>query len=378
VRRAAAVLAGVAVLVAGAGCGGGGGDEAARPGAGDAAGTDADEQRCDGATVEQRAAAVVVAGLPGVTTADHPVVDRMAATGVGGVMLRDENLLDATQATDLVAGLRARLGEDLLVAVDEEGGRVTSLRALGDDTPSARRLGREGPEAARREGAELGALLRSLGIDWIFAPVLDRDDGPAAGLIGDRSFGSDPSLVTATASAFAAGVRAEGVAVTLKHFPGSLGAGDPHVGASTSDVTLQELERSDLPPFRAMVGEGAEAVMVGHVAYPRLWGELPASLEPQAYALLRSMGFEGVAITDALGMGTVHSRWGFDVAAPMALAAGADAVLVNQGDRYAELIRGIVAAVATGELAEARLDEAAARVLDLHGRDGDLVICSQR
>jgi beta-N-acetylhexosaminidase len=119
-------------------------------------------------------------------------------------------------------------------------------------------------------------------------------------------------------------------------------------------------------------------VMVGHVAYPRLWGELPASLEPQAYALLRSMGFEGVAITDALGMGTVHSRWGFDVAAPMALAAGADAVLVNQGDRYAELIRGIVAAVATGELAEARLDEAAARVLDLHGRDGDLVICSQR
>jgi beta-N-acetylhexosaminidase len=330
---------------------------------------------CDGATLEQRAALTLVLALPGVTTPDHPLVERLAGTGIGGVMLRDENLRDLGQAQALVQGLRDRLGPDLLVAVDEEGGRVTSLRALGDDTPSARRLGRDGPDAAAREGAELGALLRSVGIDWIFAPVLDLDGGPAGGLIGDRSFGTDPAVVTAAASAFARSLRAEGVAVTLKHFPGSLGAGDPHLGDSASDATMAQLDATTLPPFWALADEGAEAVMVGHVTYPEVWGDRPASLEPGAYALLRSKGFDGVIVTDALGMGTVHSRWGFDVAPAMALAAGADAALVNQGEQVEVLIDGIVAAVDRGELTEARIDEAAGRVLDLHGRDSDTLLC---
>src|SRR3546814_20583627 len=103
-------------------------------------------------------------------------------------MLRDENLRSTEQAEELVAGLRERLGDDLLVAVDAEGGRVTSLRELGDRTPSARRLGQTGPEAAEEAGAELGERLRSPDIDWTFAPVVDLTDGPRRRVDGDRHF----------------------------------------------------------------------------------------------------------------------------------------------------------------------------------------------
>lgn len=331
---------------------------------------------CDGASLEQRAALALVVGLPGVTGADDPLVDELVATGVGGVMLRDENLVELGQGQALVRGLRERLGPDLLVAIDEEGGRVSSLRALGDKTPSARRLGQAGADAAAQAGSALGERLRSLGVDWIFAPVLDLDGGPATGVIGDRSYGVDPAAVTEAAAAFAGELRRAGVAVTLKHYPGHGGNGDPHLEVSVDDSTREELTGADLVPFQALIESGAEAVMVGHVAYPRVWTDLPASLEPGAYELLRSVGFDGIAITDALGMGTITTRWGFDVAPSMALAAGADAALVNQGGSFRVLVDGIVAAVDRGDLSEARLNEAVTRVLDLHGRQGTVQICS--
>ena len=334
------------------------------------------EECGDRASVATRAALTLVIGLPGVTRADDPLVDLLTDVGVGGVMLRDENLRSEAQARRLVEGLRDRLGEHLLVAVDEEGGRVTSLRAVGGSTPSARRLGRAGAAEAREAGEELGELAADLGIDWVFAPVVDLDGGPAGGVIGDRSYGDDPDEVAEAAGAFAEGVQAAGVAVTVKHFPGHGAAdSDPHAVAAIDDRSRAALLRSDVVPFDALIDDGAEAVMVGHVTYPEVWGDLPASLTPGAYELLRDRGFEGVAITDALGMGAVYHRWGFGVAPAMAVAAGADAVLVNQGDRVLELHQGLVAAVELGDLDEDRLDEAVARVLALRGQDPSGILC---
>lgn len=331
---------------------------------------------CTRASLEDRAALVLVVGLPGVTTADDPIVDQLAKVGVGGVMLRDENITGEEQARELVAGLRARLGPDLLVAVDDEGGRVTSMGALGQSVTSARRLGQRGPEAAQDAGRELGELAASVDIDWVFAPVIDLDDGPASGVIGDRSFGADAAEVAATAGAFARGLRESGMAVTVKHFPGHGGTGDPHLGATVDDSSVDDLLNQDLVPFKALIDDGAEAAMVGHVTYPQLWGDLPASLEPRAYELLRTQGFDGVAITDALGMGAVHARWGFDAAPAMAVAAGADAVLVNQGDQVEVLHAGLVTAIEEGRLDEGRLDEAVRRVLALRGQPSEGIVCS--
>lgn len=331
----------------------------------------------DPAPIEARVGLTLVVGLPGVTDAADPLVDQLADVGVGGVMLRDENLASRRQATELVAGLRERLGQQLLVAVDDEGGRVTSLGELAGPTPSARRLGRSGPTAARSAGERLGEVAASVGIDWVLAPVVDLDGGPAGGVIGDRAFGDDPEEVAETGGAFAEGLREAGVAVTLKHFPGHGAAhNDPHAGAAVDDRSRRDLLREDVVPFEALIRDGAEAVMVGHVTYPEVWGDVPASLAPGAYALLREQGFDGLALTDALGMGAVHGRWGFDAAPGLALAAGADAVLVNQGDRVVELRDGLVQAVEAGRLDEARLDEAVGRVLHLREQDAFGILCS--
>ena len=331
---------------------------------------------CVRASLEDRAALVLVVGLPGVTDADDPLVDELAAVGVGGVMLRDENIRSEEQVTDLVAGLRSRLGPGLLVAVDDEGGRVSSMGALDQDLTSARRLGQRDEEAVEEAGAELGELAASVGIDWVFAPVADLDDGPASGVIGDRSFGDDPDEVATAAGAFARGLRSASVAVTAKHFPGHGGTGDPHLGSTVDPAPLDTLVAEDLVPFRTLIDEGAEAVMVGHVTYPEVWPERPASLDPGAYELLRAEGFEGVAITDALGMGAIHSRYGFDAAPAMAVAAGADAVLVNQGNQVRTLHDGLVAAVRDGRLDESRLDQAVGRVLTLRGEAPDGTVCA--
>jgi beta-N-acetylhexosaminidase len=330
---------------------------------------------CTRASVEDRAGLVLVVGLPGVTEATDPLVDRLVVAGVGGVMLRDENIEDEEQVTELVTGLRGRLGEHLLVAIDDEGGRVTSMGALDQPVHSARTLARLGAEAAEEFGAEMGELADSIDADWVFAPVVDLDDGPAQGVIGDRSFGDDPEAVSEVAGAFADGLRAGGVAVTVKHFPGHGGSGDPHVGEAVDDSTLADLEEEDLVPFRELIDDGAEAVMVGHVAYPEIWGDQPASLVPEVYELLRDQGFDGVAITDAIGMGAVHARHGFDVAPAMAIGAGADAVLVTQGHQIELLHQGLVDAVREGRLDEGRLDEAAGRVLALRGEPSEGIVC---
>lgn len=329
---------------------------------------------CQAMTVAEQASLTMVLGLPGVTDADDPLVDLVAAVGVGGVMLRDDNLLDEDQARDLVEGLRARLGAKLVIAVDEEGGRVTSLRGLGDRTPSARRLGNDGPDAAYDAGIELGERISELDIDLVLGPVVDLDDGAHDGMIGDRSFGGDAEAVVDAAGAFIAGVRDNGVGVTLKHFPGHAGEADPHLGNVIFGATMDELREDRLVPFRRLA-VAADAVMVGHVSYPRALGPGPATLDSDTYQLLRELGFGGVALTDALGMGAIHSRWGFDVAPAMALAAGADAVLVTQGHAAAEIRSGIVSAVAEGRLPGDRLTEAAARVLALRGDDA-LTLCA--
>jgi len=225
-------------------------------------------------------------------------------------------------------------------------------------------------------GLRPGGVAMSIGIDWILGPVVDLDDGPAGGVIGDRSFGGDPDDVTDVARAYVDGLRESGLRVTLKHFPGHGRAdSEPHAGTTADHRSMRDLIRTDLVPFDALIDDGAEAVMVGHVIYPEIWGRVPASLTPGAYELLRERGFEGVAVTDALGMGAVYNDWKFDESPAMALTAGADALLATQGDRVEELRDGIVTAVQAGDLDERRLDEAVRRVLDLRDEDPTGIVC---
>jgi beta-N-acetylhexosaminidase len=329
---------------------------------------------CRAAPIEARAATVLFLGIEDATTADAPVAARVASLGVGGIVLLGDNVVDAGQLKALIEGLRRKAPRRLLVSVDEEGGRVSRLRPIVGPTPSARTLGQRPQAEIAAVGAERGAVLRDLGFDFVLAPVADAEGGPAGGAIGDRAFAASPAESGPLAGAFVDGLRRAGMPATAKHFPGQGGLADSHDGAVVSDAPLAQVQRDAAAAFRPALDAGVAAVMMSHVTF-RALGPRPASLEPAAYRLLRSMGFDGVAVTDAVGMAAITDQWSLPEAAVIALAAGADLVLATPGDRAAAMRDAIVAAVADGRLPEARLDEAVRRVLVLGGVDPGTMVC---
>ncbi|MBO3085938.1 glycoside hydrolase family 3 N-terminal domain-containing protein [Cellulomonas fengjieae] len=332
---------------------------------------------CTPAPLEQRAAATLVVGLPGIRDAGEPLAQEVIALGVGGVFLSESNVASGEQVAALSAGLRSAAGRPLLISTDEESGRVALMRDVVGEGPSPRRMAQRGtPEDVRARAAATGTALAGVGVDLDLAPVLDLDDGPSGGVIGDRSFSADPAIAADYGLAYAAGLTDGGVTPTVKHFPGhGRSAVDSHEESSLVEAGVDELRATDLVPFQRAIDAGAPVVMLNHLQYAALDPDLPASLSPRAYALLREMGFEGVAITDSVGMGAVNLRWDFPAAAVAAVGAGADAVLTTDGRNAVRMRDALVAAVHAGGLPEERLSEAAARVTALAGGDPMAMSC---
>jgi beta-N-acetylhexosaminidase len=372
--RVLAPLLGVLLLVGATACGGGDDGGTAAEGATSTAPTTSTTLPCTEAPLHERAAAVLVVGIDTDTVPTAPLTTEVTGIGVGGVVIKAPNVVDAAQLKALVAGLRSQSARSLLVTADEEGGRVSRLKAVLGPTASARSHGTKPDPDITAEAARRGAVMHDLGIDIVLGPVVDADGGPANGAIGDRSFSGDVTAAGQRAAAFVAGLRQSGVQATVKHFPGLGGVvDDSHLGTVVSDQPRDVVEAS-ARAFLPSVEAGAGALMVSHVTFSAI-GPLPASVEPAAYALLRSIGFDGVAMTDSLGMGAIVQRWPIPQAAVVALAAGADVVLVNQGAEAVGIRDAIVAAVEDGSLPEARLDEAVGRMLTLKGDDPRSMTC---
>ena len=333
---------------------------------------------CEPAPLRRRAAQVLVVGMPGVVAPDDDLARELVDLGVGGVFVNDANVVTAEQVSGLVYGLKASSGVPLMVATDEEAGRVSTFRHLIGVTSSPRTLAAtRTPDEVREYAAELAAGLSGLGVNTDMAPVADLDGGPSTGVIGDRSFSADPAVAAEYAAAFAAGLADGGVLPVVKHFPGLGQTGvDVHRAAATVTTPLADLLRHDVQPFVSLIAAGAPVVMLGHAQYAALDAERPASLSAASYRLLRELGFDGVAMTDSLGMGAVHRRWDFPEAAVLAVEAGADAVLATDGRHARDMRDAIVRAVRRGVLDEGRLNEAAARMLALKGVDPRPLTCT--
>jgi len=227
----------------------------------------------------------------------------------------------------------------LIIAVDQEGGRVSRFKGDGfpDDGPALQLLdGRRDPEALTEifhYAASIGDALKRLGVNVNFAPVVDvitRDDNPA---IGDRAFAKEPEAVIKRAGAFLNGLQSAGVLGCLKHFPGQGGSNaDTHNGAATVIRNNFELEEIDLLPFRALAAK-APMVMVSHCIYPELDSK-PASLSPTIIQkwLRTHIGFEGLIVSDDMTMGAIpdsDSDWA--KANVEAIVAGVELLLVCRG-----------------------------------------------
>lgn len=293
---------------------------------------------------------------------------------VGGIFIgswTDLSMLSDGSLTE-IAGSATPLA--LAVSVDEEGGRVSRLAGLIGDQPAPRVLAQSNtPEQVYQIALERGQAMRRLGITVDFAPVVDVTTDADDTVIGDRSFGADPAVVTDYAGAYARGLRAAGLLPVLKHFPGhGHGSGDSHTGAVTTPP-VADLQNNDLIPYRTLTTEAPVAVMVGHMQVPGLTGSDPASLSPAAYALLRSGDyggppFAGPMFTDDLSsMRAITDRFGVADAALRALQAGADTALWVTTTEVPAVLDRLEKALAAGELSMAQVDGSVLRMAGVKG-----------
>ena len=256
------------------------------------------------------------------------------------------------------------------VSVDEEGGRVARLSALIGPAPSARVLAQtESPEQVYQFALDRGRQMRGLGITVDFAPVVDVTAAPDDTVIGDRSFGAQPAVVAQYAGAYAHGLRDAGLLPVLKHFPGhGHASGDSH---QTGVVTppLDQLQQSDLTPYRTLLTQARIGVMVGHMQVPGLTGDDPASLSRATYSLLRygtdydGPAFAGPIFTDDLStMKAITGRYPVADAVLKALQAGADVALWVSTAEVPAVLDRLEAAITSGALAEAGVDASVSRL----------------
>ncbi|GGK89785.1 beta-N-acetylhexosaminidase [Deinococcus radiotolerans] len=308
--------------------------------------------------------ALVMVDIPG-PILDDDTAEHLRRRGIRSVCLFRKNVESESQLRTLCADLRAVMGEHALIALDHEGGAI--LRPLfWPFAPSAMNQG-----AARDEGltedvnAALARQLRSVGINWNFAPVLDVNVNPANPVIGERAYGADVDVVTRMGGAALAGHDRAGVAACVKHFPGHGDTSlDSHLALPRVDKPREALDAAEFAPFQALLPR-SPAMMTAHIIYPALDPERPATLSRRVLTgLLRDeWGFDGVVVTDSMGMKAIDDHYGRGEAGVLALQAGADLVMAL-GRREAQdaTLDAIQAALDRGALDAAQMQASVRRL----------------
>ena len=287
----------------------------------------------------------------------------------------------------------------LLVSADLEMGPGMRL----DDTdwwpPNMAVAATGDPAWAKQQGSLTAAQARSMGINWLYAPVADVNNNAENPVINTRSYGEDPEAVARFVTAFVAGSQSQGALATVKHFPGHGDTAiDSHIGLPVVDVDRARLDRIELVPFRKAIQEGVGSVMSAHIALPRIDSELappvramtqkeresaeflsqpeseatkvtlPSTLSQKVITgmLRNELRFNGLVVTDAMSMAGVSSRYDPGTAAVLAVKAGVD-VVIKSPDVDA-VITSLKAAVQSGEITVSRIDESVKRVLEVKAR----------
>jgi beta-N-acetylhexosaminidase len=336
--------------------------------------------------LEDKIGQMLMVGFRGTAVDEGSFIVRdIRRNNLGGVVLFDydvikeqtgRNITSPAQVKALVAALREAARVPLLVAVDQEGGKIARLKtACGfPATVSHSTLGRlDAPASTGQHSARLAETLNAMGIGLNLAPVVDLCTNPDNPVIAklDRCFSADPTVVTRHALSYIAAHHQQGVLTTLKHFPGhGSSRSDSHLGFTDVSDTWT---RNELEPYARIIGAGqADAVMTAHVFNTRLDKQYPATLSSATInGLLRGeLGFDGVVISDDMQMAAITAHYGFETAIRKALEAGVDILVFGNNLRYDEEIvpRAIAVIrklVDTGVVSEARIDQSWQRIMRL-------------
>ena len=295
--------------------------------------------------------------------------EKLAQSGLGGLIVMDDDL---APCMEMLNTLQQKAQIPMLVSIDGEWGASMRFYEFAS-FPKAMQMGAlPSEELVYEAGKAIGEELAQIKIFANYAPVVDINNNPANPVIGVRSFGEDREKVAAYGSAYMRGMKDGGVAGSAKHFPGHGDTNvDSHKGLPVLEFNRSRLDSLELYPFRRLIADGVDMVMVGHLSVPALDPSgTPASIsEPIVTGLLRKeLGFQGIIITDALGMKGVATDYGD--ASVAAYKAGADILLMPQN--AAKTIEDLDKLFKNGELEEAELDTRVRKVLSLKKRLGML------
>ena len=251
----------------------------------------------------------------------------------GGFILFGRNIQSPAQLRKLIDDLRDLSDVEPVITIDQEGGRVSRLRLIGNEPPNAQQLrDRDDLDLIRKHGDITGRLLRVFGFNLDLCPVLDISyDDEADNSLRGRCYGRNVAEVITKAGAFNEGLRGAGILSCGKHFPGYSSAGlDPHHELPHLDRSREKMEEEELAVFRAFVTT-VDSMMIGHIAITGLDAiNRPASLSPAIISdlLRKDMGFRGLVMTDDLDMGAILNHYGFDETMRLGIEAGNDMLMI--------------------------------------------------
>ncbi len=292
---------------------------------------------------------------------------------VGGIILFAHNLKNPSQTLELINDLKATNEKNhlpLFIGVDQEGGRVSRLPGELTKLPSNSKIAEvNDPLLSFEIGTVLGQQLNAFGFNLNFAPVLDVNSNPNNPVIGDRSFGSDPKIVSRLGIETMKGMQLQQVIPVIKHFPGHGDTEvDSHLELPLVHKSLEDLHKLELIPFRQAIDRGTDVVMIAHILLPQLDPTNPATLSHLVITgLLRNdLGYDGVVITDDMTMKSITNQYDIGTAAVESIKAGSDIIMVaHDYNSILFTIEALKKAVSNGELTEEQINESLARIIDL-------------
>lgn len=254
-------------------------------------------------------------------------VSGLLSEGLAGVVLFRRNIESADQVRELTAKIRGVGGDDRIIAVDQEGGRVQRLKGIGTTIPAAAVVAGLGGDAVTITGTIMACELAGLGFNTVFAPVMDVYMDTGDPVIGDRSFSADPFVCAGLGARVISAMNDSGIMACPKHFPGHGAANaDSHKHLPLVDADYDTMSRRELVPFRGAVRNGARMIMTAHCLYSSLDSQNPASLSNRILngLLRRSIGFDGVIVSDDLEMKAIADRYSLGETLDLGVKAGID------------------------------------------------------
>lgn len=330
-------------------------------------------------TLEEKIGQMLCFGWSGTTDEENQTYSSHARAliedlKVGGVILFNRNLQPPyKESAETINQLQESSKIPLFVVTDQEGGMVARFRAPMTVFPGNMAIGATGSEDyARRAASAAAEELKAVGVNFDLAPSVDVNNNPNNPIIGVRSFGESPELVSRLGTAAIRGYQQAGVIACAKHFPGHGDtAVDSHLELPSVPYDKDRLHSIELAPFKAAIVAGVDSIMTTHIIFPAYDPNLPATLsKPIITGLLREeLGFDGVVTTDCMEMKAIADNFGTGEAAVLAVLAGVDILLAcHTLSRQIEIRDAIFSAVQNGRISASRIDESVERILKLKSK----------